>query len=364
MQRTAQITLDLTDAELALLQKTQLQYKQVYDETAEWFITNKTTAKTKAHEALYERQRNALPDFPSALLQAARDNASESVKSYNSNHPKKKWLKTPELSSAMTMRLDKRTVSLRGNLLSFSTVEKRVKKLVNIPEWFTKRYPDWVFQAASIGINKLGKPFVNLSYRSPAEPVARTEGKIVGLDRGIHVLVSTSEGGEHSGREVRKQRRKHLYNRKMLQQKGTRSAKRRLKAMSGREKRFMLDINHVVSKALASDISVQTYVLEDLTNIDKKKRPAWQKHSNKRLSDWAHAQLLQFLVYKCELAGINLVFVDPAYTSQTCSQCGTVDKTARKKGLYHCKKCDLRINADLNAAINIRDKYLNYLSST
>lgn len=359
MQRTVQIQLNLNAAELALLRKTQLQYKQVYDQTAEWFITNRNSSKSKAHTALYESQRKALPNFPAGLLQSARDNASESIKSYNSNHPKKKWQKTPQLSLAMTMRFDRRTIRLRGDLLSFSTIEERIKTLISVPVWFTERYLDWSFQAASIGINKLNKAFVNLTYSSPKEPKQRSEGKIVGLDRGIHVLVSTSEGGEYSGREVRNQRRKHLYNRKTLQQKGTRSARRRLKALSGREKRFMQDVNHVVSKRLANDSSVKTYVLEDFTNIGQKNRPKWQKRSNKRLSDWAHFQLLQFLIYKAEAVGISLSFVNPAYTSQTCSQCGNVDKEARNLGLYRCNPCGYSANADYNAAVNIRAKYLS-----
>jgi IS605 OrfB family transposase len=359
MQRTVQIPLALTSQELALLQATQLQYKEIYNATAAWFVTNKLTAKSLAHKALYAQQRDAFPNFPSALLQAARDNASASVKSYNSNYPKKRWTKTPTLSSAMTMQLDKRTVSLRGSLLTFSTIEKRIKTLITLPKWFTERYLDWNFQAASVGVDKSGQPFVNLSYRSPSEPVKRVEGKTVGLDRGIHVLVSTSEGGEYSGKEVRKQRRRYLYNRTTLQQKGTRSAKRRLKALSGREKRFMQDVNHVVSKRLASDSLVKIYVLEALTGISQRKKLAWQKHSNKRLSDWAHNQLLEFLRYKSEANGISLAFVDPAYTSQQCSQCGTVAKDARDRSLYRCKQCGFTAHADYNAAVNIRAKYLS-----
>ena len=54
-----------------------------------------------------------------------------------------------------------------------------------------------------------------------------------------------------------------------------------------------------------------------------------------------------------ELGGI-VVYVNPAYTSQTCSSCGTIDKHSRKsQAKFQCVACGLRINADRNAAINI-----------
>jgi len=47
--------------------------------------------------------------------------------------------------------------------------------------------------------------------------------------------------------------------------------------------------------------------------------------------------------------------VNPAYTSQTCSECGTTDKNSRKsQALFECVSCGYSANADVNAAKNIR----------
>lgn len=358
-QRTVQVKLDITSEQLDLLKETQRQYKTAFDTFSAWFVANKDVSKTKNTAPVYEKLRKQIPNLPSALIQTARDTASEAVKSYNSNHPKRKWSKIPRMSSAMTMRYDIRLMTLTDEVFTFSTVGKRQKTVFVIPAWFTKRYTGWSTKSGTIGIDKRGLPFVNLTYRGPITPELRTKGKAVGLDRGIHTLVYTSEGGEHSGKKVRKNNRRHLYNRSTAQRKGTRSAKRRLKAMSGKEMRFTRDVNHVISKKLASDSSVSTYVLEDLTGISRQAKAWWKKHSNKRMSDWPHYQLLAFLTYKCQANGIAIAFVDPAYTSQTCSQCKTVDKTARAKSQYRCKSCSLVINADYNAAINIRDRHLS-----
>lgn len=358
MQRTLRVNLILTPQETLTLKKTQEIYKAHFDAYAAWFHLNKTSSKVRAHAQVYPIFRKQYSHFPTGLHQAARDHASESIKGWNSLHKKKKWQKQPTMKLGKAMRYDKRTVSLRGSLLTFSTVGNRIKTLVIVPKWWTDRYVDWSFQSASIGISKEGQPYANLTFKKEEVPEARIVGKTIGIDRGIKNLVYTSEGVKIGGKRVRAKRRQHLFTRKTLQQKGTRNARRRLRQQSGREKRFMQQVNHEVSKGLASDPNVALYVLEDLSIIKRRKSNRWTKRSNKRLSDWAHGELLQYLTYKCEAKGIKLAFVDPAYTSQTCSQCKS-RLVMRVGGKFECRRCGYRAHADYNAAVNVRDKYLS-----
>ena len=66
----------------------------------------------------------------------------------------------------------------------------------------------------------------------------------------------------------------------------------------------------------------------------------------------------QQLSYKAEWAGRRFVEVDPRYTSQTCSQCGVIDRESRKGKVFHCRSCGHHQDADHNAAINILRKSL------
>jgi transposase len=60
-------------------------------------------------------------------------------------------------------------------------------------------------------------------------------------------------------------------------------------------------------------------------------------------------------VYKAQLAGVPVAFVDPAYTSRTCSVCGHREKSNRKsQAEFQCKACGHEQHADVNAALNIR----------
>ena len=58
----------------------------------------------------------------------------------------------------------------------------------------------------------------------------------------------------------------------------------------------------------------------------------------------------------CEVNGIILEKVSPAYTSQTCFKCGNIDKNSRKGELYQCVNCGYKIDADYNASINIHNR--------
>lgn len=159
----------------------------------------------------------------------------------------------------------------------------------------------------------------------------------------------------YSGKSLRKNKRKHLFLKRRLQAKGTRSAKKLLKALSGKEKRFSNNFLHSLTKKLVNDPNVSTYVLENLTKIKSKK---YNKKSNKVVSNWGFKQFETLLKYKAEANGILIKFVDARFTSQICSCCGMLDKQARNKGIYCCSRCNLLINSDINAAINIRNRYI------
>ena len=70
-------------------------------------------------------------------------------------------------------------------------------------------------------------------------------------------------------------------------------------------------------------------------------------------------KLVQMIEYKAKLEGIDVHRITEEFTSQTCSRCGLRRKANRvHRGLYKCKRCGLVINADVNAARNIKQKGL------
>jgi putative transposase len=355
--RTLKVRLDLSPVDLQRVRETISELSQVYAKHVDYALGNKTLSKQKLHDGIYARIVTEHPTLPTGLIQSTRDVAQGNLKAIHSRHPKKKWKIRPQRSEYSAINYDARTLTLRGEQFSFSAMGKRVKTIVHIPEWFKTRYPDLAVKAATIRFDKKTQSlWANLVFRGNL-PDTETAGEALGLDRGLYSLVTTSEGTHYRAQEVRAVRRKYLYTRKKLQQKGTRSAKRLLKKMSGKEKRFMLDYNHIITKQIANNPAHNVFVLENLTGIRGKRKG---KTLNTWLAQWSYYQMETLLQYKAEMLGKTVVFIDPRYTSQRCNSCGVIEKKNRKRNKYVCQSCGVMEHADINAALNIRDLY--YLS--
>jgi IS605 OrfB family transposase len=155
-----------------------------------------------------------------------------------------------------------------------------------------------------------------------------------------------------------------------LQAKGTKSAKRHLRQLSGKQFRRRKDHDHVLSRRIVQHTPTgATIALENLKNIRETSVMGRGKNNKnvdnkRRLHSWSFAQLYSFVEYKAEARGIQVVKVDPRHTSQTCSRCGYQHRANRRsQSLFLCRQCGYCLNADLNAAKNIRDKYQACLAS-
>lgn len=187
----------------------------------------------------------------------------------------------------------------------------------------------------------------------------------LGIDLGVITLVATSDGellNHTTGpKHAHINQVRACYNRfrAKLQKKGTKSAKRLLRQRSGRERRFARDINHCLSKAIVRTAqgTSRGIALENLTHI--RSRITVGKRQRRVLHSWAFRQLRAFIAYKAQFVGVPVVLVDPAYTSQTCSQCRHCAKANRKsRAQFLCVACGFSAHADLNAAENIRQSAL------
>jgi len=106
----------------------------------------------------------------------------------------------------------------------------------------------------------------------------------------------------------------------------------------------------MVAKAIDTSSII---VLEDLEGI-REKTTVKKSERRKHLS-WGFAQLRQFINYKAAKAGVPVVYIDPAYTSQECHVCHHISRSNRQtRDDFVCICCGSSANADYNAALNIR----------
>lgn len=253
--------------------------------------------------------------------------------------------------------------SYTQGMLSVNTLDGRLKLQYYGEFDFTQ--DGCTFGTAKLIVDSNGHCFLHIPLTRAVDIPDETT-RLVGIDRGIRKPVVAYDGEKTAfvqGRGIKTRHAKFLALRKELQQRGTPSARHRLKMIGQRENRWMSDVNHCISKALVESNPVGTlYVLEDLKGI----RGATERVKTKDryvTVCWSYYDLEQKLVYKAALAGQKVVKVNPEYTSQRCPVCGTIDKHSRDKSnhVYKCSHCGYRSDDDRIGAMNLYQLGLEYL---
>lgn len=257
---------------------------------------------------------------------------------------------------------DKRTGE---NLLSLNTLGERIKVSFDVPECFEDYFNgSWKFGTGKIvSLNGEWYFHIPMTKELAVECDKEKPEHVVGIDRGLRFLATTyDEKGNtefYDGKSLMRKRAKFQEVRSELQSKGTKSAKRALKRISGRENRWMSDVNHQISKTLVQKYGENTlFVVEDLRGVsfDEANLKGKTGQQKQDLRTWTFYQFEQFLSYKAHAVGSEVLKVRPDYTSQRCPKCGRIHKENRHHDIheYICDACRYRSNDDRIAAMNIQ----------
>jgi IS605 OrfB family transposase len=206
---------------------------------------------------------------------------------------------------------------------------------------------------------KRGKWIADITMTLPQPPPSQNQG-VMGIDLGIKVPAVSYVQGKTlrfygNGRSQRSMRRRFYARRKSLQKAGK---KRALRKSQGKERHWMKNINHQLSRQIvnhAQQDGVGTIKLETLFGIRERttrtSRGAKARKNNRMSNTWAFYQLAQFITYKAERLGMKVERVDPAYTSQECPACGKHNKAQDRR--YCCSDCGWKGHRDSVGAIAI-----------
>ena len=266
----------------------------------------------------------------------------------------------PEFTSP-TIKYDANTLTLfDDNTVSLTTVENRVRCELVLPDdedgyqYQFLNDDEWSVTESTLTARD-GDYFLHLGFRKP-NPFDETESPaedrtVLGVDLGIENLAVTSTAHSESGKKLVHDHDQFEQVRGGLQQTGTQSAHRTIVGRDDREERYSRDKLHRVSNAIveqAVEHECSHIVFEDLSYIRDRMPNA------KKFHQWAHGKLIQFVTYKAESLGIRIEFVDAAYTSQRCSECGHTSRGNRPvQSHFECEECGKALHADYNAAKNV-----------
>jgi putative transposase len=199
-----------------------------------------------------------------------------------------------------------------------------------------------------------GRWYVAFTVRMEKPALLPATGREAGVDLGVRQFATLSTGeamrGPRAGRvaapEIRRAQRK-VVRRK-------RGSHRRRKAVAELARRREREANRrrdAAHKAACSLIDrFDLIAVEDLKTSNMVRTRGGLA---REITDQGWSQFIEFLTYKAESAGRQVVRVDPRYTSQRCHECGVRDRESRRGPRFKCTACGHTDDADVNAARNI-----------
>lgn len=364
---TAKVQIVATDTDKVLLNKTMSVYCDACNYVSDYVFRTHDLKQFSLNKILYSTLREKF-SLKSQMAQSVFKTVIARYKTILENQ--NEWIK-PSFKKPQYDLVWNRDYSLTQNCFSVNTLNGRVK-LPYFAEGMSKYFNHSIYRFGTAKlVNKHGKYYLHIPVTYEVEESNISDiCNVVGIDRGINFVVATYDSkhksGFVSGKAIKQKRANYSKLRKELQMRHTPSSRRRLKAIGQRENRWMQDINHQVSKALATGNPKHTlFVLEDLTGIRNVTERVKTKNRYVSVS-WSFYDLEQKLIYKAKQNQSSVIKVDPRYTSQSCPACGHTEKSNRNKKihLFTCKNCGYTSNDDRIGAMNLYRMGINYLADS
>jgi putative transposase len=350
MLRTASIRLNVDPEQAAALMALQSAYADACNRLVPTVVEHRCWNRVALHHLAYARLRKETP-LGAQMVCNAIFSVCKAYKAQKELGRIRKDAPVPAVHfNRASVHFDKRTYSIHGERLSLYTLSGRITVTLVTGEHQRRIMASGKAKEAEL-VCRRGRWYFNLVVESDdADPIP--SGPVMGVDVGENNLAATSTGKVWGGGELRHKRNGYLALRRRLQSNGSQSARQKLRQVSGKERRRVRHINHETSKAIVAEarrIGASRIVMEDLCHI--RDRIQAGKRVRARLHGWAFRQLQTFVEYKAKAVGIAVEYVNPAFTSQTCSSCGSIGERVRHR--FVCKKCGLRAHADGNASRNL-----------
>ena len=247
-----------------------------------------------------------------------------------------------------SINLDNRFWSLNDSINSFDrwvklgSIGNNVRLLLPLKNHkHNKKFSNWKPSGSCRLLRNNGKFKIELIYETETPKLSKPRG-VLAIDVGINCLMSCSDG-----RQIGSNLKKLLNELNQKQQK-SKSFNRKLNQIHNY-------IRWCVNQLDWSSLS--DLVIENLKYIQIGTKQKVNKATRELLSKWNLGLWHRAIEQKCEENCVYLHSVEPKYTSQTCPRCGNVDKGNRNGVLFRCVTCGYEANADLNASINILNRF-------
>ena len=353
---TAKLQILVSPSDKQIICETMRAYSDACDYVSEYIYKTHNLSRYSVQEDTYHQVREVYGLRSQMAVSCVRTVIAK-YKTILENQ--KEWIKPVFRLPQLDLVWNRDYSLTKTGLFSVNTLNGRIK-VSFYKNGFEQYFADGCKFGTAKLVNKHGKFFLHIPVTYEISELTKNEvSNVVGIDRGIRFLAAAYDSNGRSvfydGNNAKQKRAHYKTLRKQLQQVGTPSSRRRIKAIGQRENRWMQDVNHCVSKALVESNPEGTlFILEDLSNIRSATEKVRVKDRYVSVS-WAYYDFEQKLSYKALKHHQLVEKVNPAYTSQTCPKCGHTEKANRNKRMhiFCCKNCGYKSNDDRIGAMNL-----------
>ena len=283
---------------------------------------------------------------------------NQAIRDAKSVYRKSKKLKTVPILRKPVCLWNNQNYRIKENTLEFPVLIDGKSKRIKVKAIFDDYQRTLIENASKLSLlritQKSGKWIAQIAIEEP-ELVTVPTDIVMGVDLGLKVpaVAKTSNGKVKffgNGRMNKFLKRHFRSLRKKLGQTKKLST---IKKIHDKEQRWMKDQDHKIARAIVN-FAIENHVsiirLEELSGIRQTAKTS--RKNEKNLHTWSFYRLAGYIEYKAALVGIQVEYVDPAYTSQICPMCGKKNKA---KGRNYTCECGYHCHRDLVGAINIID---------
>lgn len=372
---TARFKVDFTDVDEAAISEIHhlfKDYRRIVNELIEYAHSHRTTSFISLHRAKYRELRWRYPTLPSHYIITAYRHAANIYKSFME-------LKKLGMCEKERPIFKGRAMWLNGYLFKLDTENWRASIAVHGGRWVTLRllhgryhekFKNMKPGEAQLLLKDDGSLYLNVAFRHTVVlPEIGADVKIIAIDVNENAIVYGNDDFiERFETDEGIIRTRYFLKHRRIQSKirGKELQRKLLGKYRGRERHRVREIYYRVAKEIinkAGEVGATVIVMEDLKHLNEEDKGS--KELNGRIHRWSYRRFQQILEYQTKLHGLNVKYVDPAYTSSLCPVCGgELKESSNGRRLRKCQRCGLEEDRDVIAVKNLTKRYYKKCMNT
>jgi putative transposase len=365
---TASFRVDLTDVDEAAISEIYClfkEYRGIVNELIKYAHSHRTTSFITLYHAKYRELRQRHPTLPSHYIFTACRLAASIYESFIE-------LKKMGMCDREKPIFKGRVIWLDGRLFKLDVEGWRASIAVHGGGWVALRllhgrYHD-KFKNMKPGEARLvlrddGNLYLNVAFRRAVVlPEIGADAKVIAVDVNENAIVYGNDDFiERFETDEGITRTRYFLKRRRIQSRvrGRGLRARLLGKYKGRKRRRVSEIYDRATKEIigkAREVGATVIVMEDLRRLNEEDKGS--RELNGRIHRWSYKRFQQILEYQAKLHGLNVKYVEPAYTSSICPICGDeLEESSNGRRLMKCQRCGLEEDRDAIAVRNLTRRY-------